>query len=165
MTTRFVTPFELWGRDHYSTLGYLRHRVTSDDGKVDDRQMRAGSAYPTRLDDGTERTPHDDYGCAVDFIAYGLIRIEGDDELAADPDRWHRNPSRRLHRLTVKNAVRYRSTPLGMHVFQSHLEYEADHGGQHSSFRIKGSAAFMARLRRPSAAFLWAADVAPSNAA
>lgn len=85
-------PIERWGKDHWSTLGYLETRAVDHKGKIINRNMRChprlhrefigisfgpeiqdGSAYPTRLKDGVAEN-HDDWSCVEDMVAAGLIR-------------------------------------------------------------------------------------------
>ena len=85
-------PIERWGKDHWSTLGYLETRVVDHGGKIVNRNMRChprlhrelvgigfgseiqdGSAYPTRLKEGVVEK-HDDWSCLEDMVAAGLIR-------------------------------------------------------------------------------------------
>lgn len=86
-TTR--VPIEMFGRDHWSTFGYIEVRCVDHDGEPAKRHMRcdsnrhpghahiAGEAPPTRLKDGTEQYDHDDWDCADDLEAAGLIVIGG----------------------------------------------------------------------------------------
>lgn len=80
---------ELFGRDHWSTFGYIEVRCVDHGGRPAKHHMRCcsaihpghahvpGAAPPTRLKDGTERTRHDDWDCADDLEAAGLISIGG----------------------------------------------------------------------------------------
>ncbi len=93
-------PLSNWGRDHYSLLGYIECRCTDDKGIPDLRHMRSNPArhpslsprgtgiggwkpeYSTRLAGHTKETPktqlgHDDWDCADDLAAAGLIEIKG----------------------------------------------------------------------------------------
>lgn len=89
-------PMKDWGRDHWSTLGYLEVRIVDHRGKIAHDHMRchshhpamlaakrrgqmfgtgAGDRYPTRLKGGVEREHHDDYDCIDDMIAEGLVAV------------------------------------------------------------------------------------------
>lgn len=87
-------PMKRWGKDHWSTLAYLETRIVDHKGQISHDHMRChasrhpamfqakrrllgtgdGSAYPTRLKDGT-LTDHDDYDCIDDIIAAGLVTV------------------------------------------------------------------------------------------
>lgn len=85
---------EQFGRDHWSTLAYLGHVVHKSGGEPDRNKMRCKPGnprmghimamvatgedkYPTKLQGGAELFDHDDYDCADDLIAAGLMRNEG----------------------------------------------------------------------------------------
>lgn len=84
-----------WGRDHWSTLGYVEIRCVDHGGRLGIRQMRChprlhrrpaheGSAFggppaPTRLKAGATADPHDDWSCVEDMIAEGLLTMEDED--------------------------------------------------------------------------------------
>jgi hypothetical protein len=91
-------PLSDWGRDHYSLLGYIECRCTDDKGVPDREHLRCNPArhpglvnrashlwkdgYSTRLKDHSYETPnqrrdHDDWDCADDLAAAGLIEIKG----------------------------------------------------------------------------------------
>jgi hypothetical protein len=83
---------DMFGRDHWSTFGYLATRVLDHGGRPDNRHMRCdrnrhpffahpldvltGATPPTRLKDG-ELLNHDDWDCADDLGAAGLIENIG----------------------------------------------------------------------------------------
>lgn len=83
-----VTPIELWGKDHWSTLAYIETRIVDYSGVLDERHLRGGDSvhqdgrrparYPTRLS-GEEMTRpgHDDFDCIGDMIALGLLDTDG----------------------------------------------------------------------------------------
>lgn len=86
MKTEPIPPAD-WGRDHWSTFGYIEVRVVDHKGVPDRRHMRCdpalhphlahdgsyhGGPYPTRLRDG-ERQSHDDWSCLDDAIAAGFV--------------------------------------------------------------------------------------------
>lgn len=98
-------PFELWGKDHFSTLGYVETRVVDYNGYLDNRNLRCnprlhsrfvtglttgGAKYPTRLKDDAEATNHDDFSCIEDFEAYGLLTHE---LFETDELKFRNNPS------------------------------------------------------------------------
>lgn len=85
---------ERWGRDHYSTLAYLGHVYHTHDGQIDRDKMRckpsrrhmagptmamliavhpADERYPTTLQGGQTLDDHDDYDCAYDLVAGGML--------------------------------------------------------------------------------------------
>ena len=82
-----AAPMHLWGKDHWSTLAYIETRI------VDREHMRANPdlhpffvnraarstdrKYPTRLNDGSELHPHDDWSCLDDCEAVGLVENIG----------------------------------------------------------------------------------------
>lgn len=86
-----------WGRDHWSTLLYIEDICVNGSGEPVAERMRqwpgrpvrgrlltamgplAGGAkgYPTRLKDGTEVEEHDDFDCAEDMVAAGLVEWRG----------------------------------------------------------------------------------------
>ena len=78
-------PVDRWGKDHWSTFGYLETRVVDHKGRLYpalggergiDPHLRGhdwrGAEYPTRLSDG-ELWGHDDIDCIVDAIVAGLV--------------------------------------------------------------------------------------------
>jgi hypothetical protein len=85
-------PPERWGRDHWTVFAYLGHCVHKSDGVPDRDKMRCKPGnpligfrvvriqgdreYPTKLIDGL-LYGHDDYDCADDFIAAGLMTSLG----------------------------------------------------------------------------------------
>ena len=91
--TEYV-PMERWGKDHWSTFAYLETVSVDKHGQVERSRMRCnarlhrtlanivphfneivdGSPYPTRLKDG-ELEGHDDWSCAEDMVAAGLIEM------------------------------------------------------------------------------------------
>lgn len=95
MSSTAVVPPEQWGKDHWSTFAYIAHwcvqygeKGFAVSGRRHRRQMRVdseihpflahlpGHCPPTILRAGT-RERHDDYSCADDMEAAGLIRWEG----------------------------------------------------------------------------------------
>lgn len=80
-------PLDNWGKDHWSTLGYLVSRVTGCEGLIDNRRMRcnsrvhrefahmmsSGSGYPTITKHG-EVERHDDWSCLEDMVSLGLLK-------------------------------------------------------------------------------------------
>lgn len=99
MSTTTSVPIERWGKDHWSTLGYLECRVVDHRGYLDVERMRChprthhrlaheGSAisfmahgkFPsTTLADGTELDGHDDWSCVEDMIDAGLVTMTEED--------------------------------------------------------------------------------------
>lgn len=89
-------PMERWGRDHWSTLAYIETRCVDFGGDMTVNRglerMRCnhslhpglagwaqpdGSESPTRLNDGTTVSNHDDWSCAEDMERDGLIEWLG----------------------------------------------------------------------------------------
>lgn len=83
-------PVERWGKDHWSMLAYVETRAVDYGGKVDPRHLRENplvspprgnpmpsNEHPTRLVDGEKVSPHDDWCCIEDLIAFGLLVWEG----------------------------------------------------------------------------------------
>lgn len=85
-------PMNLWGRDHWSTLAYIETRCVDHRGEIRPANMRTntgrhplfgarglgpgdGSKYPTRCNDGSELSDHDDWDCLNDMRLAGLIVI------------------------------------------------------------------------------------------
>lgn len=84
-----------WGRDHWSTFAYIETRVVDHKGVPERHHMRCsvklhpglvhqtpfstldGQKYPTILKGGERLPDHDDWSCADDLEAYGLIKQEG----------------------------------------------------------------------------------------
>lgn len=87
-------PIENWGKDHWSTLGFLETRVVDFKGVILNASMRCnprlhrvfahvdvmtsspidGSQYPTRLKGGAiHPESHDDWSCLEDMVAAGLL--------------------------------------------------------------------------------------------
>lgn len=76
---------EVFGKDHWSTFAYIEVRCTDHGGIPDRRHMRcngkrhpllahvAGPCPPTRLKGGITLENHDDWDCADDLAAAGLI--------------------------------------------------------------------------------------------
>lgn len=87
-----LVSIEHFGRDHWSTFAYIETRCVDHGGVPDRRRMRTdrdrhpayvapytpefSQKYPTRLKSG-EKTNHDDWDCAEDLEAAGLIEIKG----------------------------------------------------------------------------------------
>ena len=87
-------PVEQWGRDHLSTMLYIETRCVDYAGVPAAAHMRTWSGrpsrgdmkgigyghqedYPSRLADGMELSDHDDWDCADDFEAAGLLEWQG----------------------------------------------------------------------------------------
>jgi hypothetical protein len=90
-------PVEQWGRDHYSTFAYICTCVVNKGGVLSRDRMRCNEHLhpgltgryhtlfasessphsPTRLKDGTTLDDHDDWSCADDLEAVGLIEWNG----------------------------------------------------------------------------------------
>ena len=85
-------PLSQFGRDHWSTFGYLGSAVVGRGGEVDPRRMRADpkrhpalayapavltGRYPTLLANGEEIDDHDDWDCAEDLEPAGLLLNRG----------------------------------------------------------------------------------------
>lgn len=77
-TTRI--PMSRWGGDHWSTLLYLETCAVDHQGSVRltalrGHRERRPAQYPTRLNDDTEVSGHDDFDCMDDMVAEGLIEL------------------------------------------------------------------------------------------
>jgi hypothetical protein len=68
-------PVELFGKDHWTTFMYLETRCVDYSGKIDDKHMRSGPEFPTRLNDGTFVQEHDDWNCLEDCHDAGLLDL------------------------------------------------------------------------------------------
>lgn len=99
MTPPGPIPMAEWGRDHWSTLGYLETRCVDHGGAVSGLHMRTdvalhpnmgptevvgfarqidGAKYATRLRGGAAVAfPHDDWSCLDDAEASGLVENVG----------------------------------------------------------------------------------------
>ena len=80
-------PIEDFGKDHWSTFGYIETRIVDHDGVPDRVHLRCinkrhpfmaheggdASLYPTILRGGRERYRHDDWDCLWDLENAGLI--------------------------------------------------------------------------------------------
>jgi len=100
MITRDPVPVELWGKDHWSTLAYIETCCVDGKGKVVNDRMRTDqdrhpalvghrvamlstsslyddTTYPTRLKGEQSLEDHDDWDCATDMEAAGLLKWEG----------------------------------------------------------------------------------------
>lgn len=83
-------PVAQWGRDHWSTFAYIETRIVDHRGVVHNQHMRChprlhrafahegsrGPLAPTRLAGGEELAQHDDWSCAEDAIAAGLLTVD-----------------------------------------------------------------------------------------
>ncbi len=82
-----VSKVEVFGKDHWSTFGYLETRIVDHRGEPNRNHMRChadrhplmvggagdASGYPTVLRGGATLAHHDDWDCADDLIAAGLL--------------------------------------------------------------------------------------------
>lgn len=86
----------LFGKDHWSTFGYVECRCVDHKGVPDKNHMRTDvdrhpgligpqiamlgeqkQKYPTRLRGGIELSNHDDWDCVDDLEAAGLLETHG----------------------------------------------------------------------------------------
>lgn len=90
-----VIPIDRWGKDHWSTLAYIETRIVDHKGRLDMEHMRCdlrlhrsftnranidcGGSYPTILADGSKLDRHDDWSCAEDAVALGLLTIDDEE--------------------------------------------------------------------------------------
>lgn len=129
-------PMEKWGKDHWSTLAYIETRIVDYKGKLEPLHMRPdGNSYPTILKgnnqneideiqaratagepvvvpdpiDRTELKGHNDWDCAADMFALGLIDLEGE-----VPDKLING--RVIHRLVHQDKIRIALTEEGQKV-------------------------------------------------
>lgn len=85
-------PVETFGKDHWSTFAYIETRCVDHGGEPDRDHMRTdpklnpglagrgsltGEKHPTRLKDGGTLADHDDWSCAEDLEAAGLLEWKG----------------------------------------------------------------------------------------
>ena len=87
-------PVDLFGKNHWSTFAYIETRCVDYGGVLDKRHMRCdetrhpghavnrwavgtGKKYPTILKGNVERADHDDWDCADDLEAAGLLKVAG----------------------------------------------------------------------------------------
>lgn len=75
-------PMHLWGKDHWSTFGYIDTRLVDYKGTVDCNHMRGNhvghdAGYPTRLTGGATLADHSDYDCLFDAETAGLLVLQG----------------------------------------------------------------------------------------
>jgi hypothetical protein len=91
--SKLVITVDKFGKDHWSTFGYLAHcAIDGIGGRLDIRKMRCdpnrhpllahegasyGGPYPTRLKGGDVLHDHDDWDCADDLAAIGLLENVG----------------------------------------------------------------------------------------
>jgi len=81
---------ENFGKDHWSTFGYIETRNVDYGGVIAREKMRChnarhpllanefdGSAYPTRLKGDVSIEDHDDWDCVMDLVAEGLLADVG----------------------------------------------------------------------------------------
>ena len=82
-----MVPIEDFGKDHWSTFGYIEIRVVDHDGRVVNEHLRCinkrhpffahrgGDAtnYPTELRGGRKLSGHDDWDCLEDLENAGLL--------------------------------------------------------------------------------------------
>lgn len=133
-------PVEQFGKDHWSVLGYIGCRVTGNKGVPDNNHMRTDpdrhpalvgpmlniqfsgpkeerKKYPTRLAGGIELPDHDDWDCADDLEAAGLIGQGG----------------------TGINPI-FSLTDKGWQVFKTLTEFKAK-GGTFATFKLEAACA------------------------
>jgi hypothetical protein len=76
-----TVPMAVWGKDHWSTFGYLETRTVDYKGTVDFRHMRGQrgvkSRYPTILAMRVELPDHSDWDCLDDIEEAGLVVNQG----------------------------------------------------------------------------------------
>lgn len=97
MKQRVGVPISKWGKDHWSTFAYIETRCVDHKGEPDKDHMRTdwdrhpglvgerkivlggtqNKKYPTRLNNGTEISDHDDWDCAEDAEREGLLKDVG----------------------------------------------------------------------------------------
>lgn len=122
-------PPELFGKDHWSTFAYIETRCVDHDGWIDARHMRGHmdgwERYPTRCR-GTngvtiEIQNHNDYHCADDLVAAGLLESFGRGT--------KRDASGKILRLTHRAVL----TPLG-EIVAGKLRAHKSEGGNFHEF-------------------------------
>ena len=74
-------PMHLFGKDHWSTLGYLECHAIDNKGVIDHNHMRGmygnDVGYPTRLASGVTLPNHSDFDCMEDLESAGLLQNKG----------------------------------------------------------------------------------------
>lgn len=117
-----VVTVDRWGKEHWSTFGYIETRIVDHEGVPSRGHMRCdrdlhpaldhgGGMAPTRLFDGSTIPLHDDWSCLDDAEAAGFLT----------------NVGTGLHRV-------YRLTDLGREVANALRAHKAA-GGTFSTFR------------------------------
>lgn len=136
--TNYVSIKE-WGKDHWSTFAYFETLTVDRNGIIDKRRMRCnprihrelvnisnwgdlvdGSQYPTRLQNG-EIEKHDDWSCAEDMTAYGLV------ELFIFPD------TKRINQAFSCLNARVKLTPKGREIADKLRKHKSE-GGSFGNF-------------------------------
>lgn len=93
---RDAIPMARWGKDHWSTFGYIETRIVDHGGAPDRDHMRTDvdrhphlvgrrierdglspTKHPTMLRDNELANDHDDWDCADDAVVYGLLEDIG----------------------------------------------------------------------------------------
>jgi hypothetical protein len=86
-----MIPMAKFGKDHWSTFGYIEVRIVDHGGVPENQHLRCihkrhpffaheggdASSYPTRLKGGQMQKNHDDWDCLEDLEAAGLINNIG----------------------------------------------------------------------------------------
>jgi len=86
-----MIPMSEFGKDHWSTFGYIEVRIVDHGGVPENHHLRCinkrhpffshrggdASSYPTRLKGGKTQKNHDDWDCLEDLEAAGLINNIG----------------------------------------------------------------------------------------
>ncbi len=144
-----VIPFDRWGKDHWSTLAYIETRIADRKGRLNVEHMRCDprlhraftnranidspGSYPTVLADGSKLDRHDDWSCAEDAIALGLLTM--DDEEAVERGNHYDAPDEFLPGRSPKFSL----TPRGLEVAALLRAHKAS-GGSFSTFRLESPA-------------------------
>lgn len=147
---RDIVPMRLWGKDHWTTFAYIETCCVDREGRLDLERMRCdprvhrnlantanrvatgGGQYPTRLADGTEAHGHDDWSCAEDAVALGLLTM--DDEGAIQRGSY----LSRHGRVVQGHSPRFSLTKQGAEVAALLRQHKASGGGT-STFRLEGA--------------------------
>lgn len=82
-------PIQDFGIDHWSTFAYIETCCVDYQGRVEPARMRSdGDKYPTRLRGFEARTGHNDWDCANDLEAAGLLEQIRTDVYKLTPKGW-----------------------------------------------------------------------------
>lgn len=141
-----IVPIAKWGKDHWSTLAYIETRIVDHKGRLNVEHMRcnprvhrafsnranieSGGSYPTVLADGTTLERHDDWSCAEDAVALGLLTMEDEEAVARDGHYDEHGE------FVSGRSPRFALTPRGMEVAALLRQHKAA-GKSFATFRVE----------------------------